>query len=303
MGAGGILLALLLLAGWAHAETVRILAIRVDFQPDTLTTTTGDGTFGSAFRFAEPWAVDPLPHDSLYFDSHLRFLGFYWNEVSGGAVDLEWEIWPRGAEAAYRLPKPMWEYHWNESDERTDEQLAALFRDSWTVADQDPHLRVFDEAGQPRFDAFIVFHAGVGQDFGDDSTPHDIPSAFLAPDPISGAAPHEIRMRDVPGGPELPLRQGLLLPEGENHADYEHGMAGLLVWHVDERSANAGHVASNSVNNDPARRGSPRAPCPRRLPGLADAPNPARFGSRHRGGRAAGHGSWRCPGPSAPICR
>jgi len=229
MGIVGGLAALLLLAGGACAETVRILAIRVDFQPDTLTTTTGDGSFESAFRFAEPWAVDPLPHDSLYFDSHLRFLDFYWKEVSSGAVDLWWEIWPQGAQAAYRLPKPMWEYHWNESDERTDGQLAMLFRDAWTAADEDPDLRVFDGSGTPRFDAFIVFHAGVGQDFGGDSTPHDIPSAFLAPDPNSGAAPHESFMRDVPGGPELAIRQGLILPEGENHGDFEHGMAGLLV--------------------------------------------------------------------------
>jgi len=227
-----VALVLALALAWslpARAETLRLLAIRVDFQPDQLSTTSGDGSFESAFRFDTPWAIDPLPHDSLYFDSQLRFLEHYYSRVSNDSLRLEWEIWPRGGQAAYRLPQPMWHYHWNDGDERTDGQLAELFRAAWALADADPDLRVRDDAGQPRFDAFLVFHAGVGQDFGEDGTPHDIPSAFLSRSTDGTPAAHETSLRDGESGLEVPVRQGLILPEGENHADFEHGLAGLLI--------------------------------------------------------------------------
>lgn len=217
------------LPGAGRAELVRILAIRVDFLPDELATTSGDGSFESAFRFAQPWAIDPLPHDSLYFDSQLRFLADYYRQVSGDSLRLSWEIWPRGAQAAYRLPRPMWHYNWNENAGRTDEQLAELFRDSWALADQDPGLTVRDGQGRPRFDAFVVFHAGVGQDFGEDATPHDIPSAFLSASLDATPTAHECSLRDGEDGLPLILTQGLILPEGENHEEFEHGLAGLLV--------------------------------------------------------------------------
>ncbi len=213
----------------ARAETLRLLAIRVDFQPDQLSTTSGDGRFESAFRFDMPWAIDPLPHDSLYFDSQLRFLEHYYSRVSNNSLQLEWEIWPRGGQTAYTLPQPMWHYHWNDGDERTDGQLAELFRAAWAAADADPALRVRDDSGAPRFDAFLVFHAGVGQDFGEDGTPHDIPSAFLSRSPDGMPAAHETSLRDGESGLEVPVRQGLILPEGENHTDFEHGLAGLLI--------------------------------------------------------------------------
>ncbi|MDP2361085.1 MAG: hypothetical protein Q8O14_10070 [bacterium] len=219
---------LLALAGTARGESLRLLALRVDFQPDTLETTTGDGRFESAFQFSRRWTIDPLPHDSLYFDSHLRFLSHWYGRASQGGLDLEWEIWPRGGQAAYRLPHPMWHYHWNQSRDRTDEQLAELFRHSLEAADADPALAFFNEAGERRFHSVIIFHAGVGQDFGEDDTPHDIPSAWLGA--LDGQTmPHETTVGDETTGLSWTVRQGLILPEGENHENYQHGLAGLLV--------------------------------------------------------------------------
>ena len=199
------------------AETLRLLALRVDFATDTLATTSGDGSFESAFPFAGNWWIDPLPHDSLYFDHQLGALEGYYDLASSGSLALDWEIWPRGAQAAYRLPRPMWHYHWNQDEARTDGQLAELFRDALRAADADPAL-AFLAGGLPRFDAYVIFHAGVGQDFGPDATPHDIPSAFLTDQDVM-----------VGEGPDsLAIRQGLLLPESENHEDFQHGLTGLL---------------------------------------------------------------------------
>jgi M6 family metalloprotease-like protein len=220
---------------------LRVLAVRVEFQPDTLRTTTGDGTFESAFRFERPWAIDPLPHDSLYFADHLSFLDHYYGRVSNGRLRIVSEVWPRGAREAYRLDKPMWHYNWNQSRERTAEQLALLFQDAWLLADADPELEFFAADGQLRFDAFIVFHAGVGQDFGEDGTPHDIPSAYLisadlvGPDLLHQGAVHIADpLRQRPDGSWYnggagQIEAGLILPESENHEDFQHGLAGVLV--------------------------------------------------------------------------
>ena len=225
-------LILLLVALAAHAETRRILVLRVDFQPDTLESTTGDGSFESAFRFAAPGPLDPLPHDSLYVDSHMRFLKHWYGRASRDSLDLDWEIWPRGLQAAYRLDHPMWHYHWNQSAQRTDEQLAELFRHALAKADADEELLLFDGAGNRRFDTVIVMHAGVGQDFGDDDTPHDLPSAWLGPSLDGLPAPHEGTLHDLraPGDTlSWTVGQGLLVPESENHETFSHGLAGLLV--------------------------------------------------------------------------
>lgn len=221
--------------------TLRLLAVRVEFQTDTLRTTTGDGSFESAFRFDRSWAIDPLPHDSLYFADQLSFLDHYYGRVSSGRLRIESEVWPRGATAAYRLEQPMWHYNWNRSRERGDQQLALLFQDAWQAADADEELEFFDAAGQPRFDAFVVFHAGVGQDFGEDSTPHDIPSAYLlAADLVGPELDRQGGVAVADGGRTRPdgsvyaggsgeISAGLVLPEGENHEDFQHGMAGVLV--------------------------------------------------------------------------
>lgn len=216
----------------AQAETRRILVLRVDFQADSLETTTGDGSFESAFRFSEPSPLDPLPHDSLYVDSHLRYLKHWYGRASRGDLDLEWEIWPKGLQAAYRLDHPMWHYHWNQSAQRTDGQLAELFRHALTLADGDSALHFFDEAGQRRFDTVLVLHAGVGQDFGEDATPHDVPSAWLGPSLDGTPAEHAVTVGDVraPGDTlRWTVGQGLLVPESENHDSFTHGLAGLLV--------------------------------------------------------------------------
>ncbi len=204
----------------ALARDLPTLAIRVDFQPDTLETTTGDGSFESAFQFDEAWAIDPLPHDKAYFEDQLLFLRNYYHRVSRGELEIQAEVWPPAAQAAYRLPKKMWQYNWNKDRETTNAQLIQLFRDCWAAADADPALDF------SRFEAFIVFHAGVGQDFGEDSTPHDIPSAWISPFDLEGEA---LLVDDFDGGVQTEITNGLLLPESENHEGFQQGLAGTMV--------------------------------------------------------------------------
>ncbi|MFH0765514.1 MAG: hypothetical protein V2A61_03740 [Calditrichota bacterium] len=208
---------------------VRILALRVEFAQDTLTTTSGDGSMAYAadsplykgFDEDEPIVLDPPPHDSLYFADHLTFLDFYWRKMSNEAVNLTWAVYPSGDSSAYRLPRQMWQYNWNYSDEQLDRGLAELFRDAVQTADADTAIHWSD------WDLVVVFHAGAGSEFdlGYTTTPHDIPSAWMVQrDFETIGLPNGV---PVEGGANY-VKGGLLLPETESHEGVQISLTGAL---------------------------------------------------------------------------
>ena len=69
---------------WPVGDTVDVCAIRIEFVPDSIDGTLGDGTMGSAF--SDSLIIDPLPHDKAYFEDHLAFLEHYYGVVSKGCV-------------------------------------------------------------------------------------------------------------------------------------------------------------------------------------------------------------------------
>jgi M6 family metalloprotease-like protein len=186
----------------------RILAIRVDFIPDTIFTTTGDGTFDSGIP--NTLLVDAIPHNRAYFEDHLRFLGNYFDEVSKGQVTVDtFDVYPQHPDSAYHLPHQMWHYNYNNNQQELNMRLAWLFRDAWLAASVDPSINPSD------YNTFIIFHAGVGQDFnvGFDETPHDIPSAYFAPGDLTTHLDSTI----IVNGDTI--TQGLLLPECEHQQE------------------------------------------------------------------------------------
>jgi hypothetical protein len=148
-------------------DTLRVIAIRVDFQPDTLSTTTGDGSFFYEIPNGEDpenWRIDPPPHDSLYFADQLYALRRYYQRHSRGKLTLTGrhnsgtesggDLFPAGAQAAYTLPYPIWHVNYgNGDDQRLNETLTQLFIDAWTLADTDPDVNLSD------YDLFLIFHA------------------------------------------------------------------------------------------------------------------------------------------------
>ncbi len=193
-----------------QADTLRVLAIRVEFQPDTISTTTGNGTFGSGIP--EDIIIDPLPHDRQYFEDHIAFLQDYFGTVSKGKVTIadDYAVYPEESGEAYTLPNQMWHYNYNSPDPADlDRTLAELFRDSWEAAAADPDVNA------EGYDLFIIYHAGVGQDFdvGFDETPHDIPSAYFDLDDLRDAL-GDPNFAGIPVGDQV-VTGGLLLPESE----------------------------------------------------------------------------------------
>ena len=76
-------------------DTVKILAVMVNFQEDRDGATFGNGKFGSIYsqNYGND-ILDPLPHDRDYFESHLTFVKNYYQKVSNGKVDVQFTILP-----------------------------------------------------------------------------------------------------------------------------------------------------------------------------------------------------------------
>lgn len=154
-------------------DTVKILAVMAEFQPDNDNTTVGNGTFPSIYSKDYGKAiVDPLPHDRNYFKAHLEFVKNYYRKVSNGKLHVEFEVLPNGV----TLSKTMRNYSppINSTDFRV---MGDFTQETWTLADQaNPG---FNFAG---YDLFIIFHAGVGRDVslpGSLGNERDLPSIYF----------------------------------------------------------------------------------------------------------------------------
>lgn len=160
-----------LLARSAIPQTsVRILAVMVDFQQDRDALTTGDGTFQLQSSTAP--LIDPPPHDSTYFKNKILFVENYFRKSSKGILtvsgDLISERITLSNAMAFYSPAP------TAQDNR---KLADLAVESWRKVDS-----VFPGIDFSQYNAFVIFHAGVGRDvnlvslIGENPALHDIPS-------------------------------------------------------------------------------------------------------------------------------
>ena len=163
------------------APAYDVVALRVEFQPDTTRFSTGDGTFaGDPYHGIEP-LIDPLPHDAAYFEAHLAFLEDYVARVSDGKTVVRTHLVP----GVVQLPRSIGAYAPTGLDADSDVErakLARLVHDAWTLAEADI---AFDMSGfVPGRTALLLFHAGVGRDTelsgtSLDRTPEDLPSIFF----------------------------------------------------------------------------------------------------------------------------
>ena len=209
--------------GFASGEpdTLRVLALRVEFQPDDDPETTGDGTFDlSASSEVE---IDPPPHDYDYFERHLRSLKNYYDGVSHGKLILTYDLYPHEPDGSFRLPAFMADYTSGATDAENDSLLAVFFRDALQLADgSDPELTFSS------YHSFLVFHPGAGResDLQRDSQ-KDIPSAFYNFDDFKrylGDKNPEYQGIPVKDGF---VREGLWLPETESQDGFEFGLNGM----------------------------------------------------------------------------
>lgn len=200
--------------------TRRVLALRVSFPPEVPDeeTTSGDGTFDlrptetarSEYRFP----FDLPPHDRTYFESHLEALSNYYRDVSGGRLELTYEVFPRQNDAGYVMDQPLIDFGNGRTRQEINERIVRLFRDALVTADaSDPDLD-FSE-----FDHVVVFHAGLG---GESSNAlNDVLSAFIDREDLETYAEGVL---DLDG---VTVSSGMLLPEAGS-LDGRGGLNGQL---------------------------------------------------------------------------
>ena len=208
---------LMSLSGTAALDTLDLLAIRVDFKRDTIPQTTGDGRFLFARQNANV-IIDAPPHNRAYFEAQLLALKNYYASVSGGKLILRYQVFPAASDDAYHLDQPMNYYAPGRNDPNSDKRLSELLQDGFKKADAAGGVDF------SKFDSFILFHAGVGEDFASDfdNTPNDIASAFLTLEDLrknlgNGSASYQgVSVRNgsffIPDGIILPETQSRDIP-------------------------------------------------------------------------------------------
>lgn len=104
------------------ADTLNIVAIRVQFKTDTSSLTTGDGRFFTRNNLQNGdyseyenytksdtiYPFDRLPHDRLYFEKQLDMLKSYYKKVSRGKLVITSSIFPSNSnETGYSVPNTL----------------------------------------------------------------------------------------------------------------------------------------------------------------------------------------------------
>ncbi len=154
-------------------DSVRILAVMVEFQKDEDANTFGDGTFGTIYSKNYGSSIlDPLPHDKDYFSAHLSFAKYYFAKASGGKVVIDFKV----LDNVIKLNKTMLSYS-PEINTNDIAPLGGFAQDVWKAVDD---LNVVDFS---KYDMFLIFHAGVGRDVtlpGSLGLERDLPSVYLS---------------------------------------------------------------------------------------------------------------------------
>jgi hypothetical protein len=194
-------------ASLAGPDTVRVLALMVQFQQDKDARTTGDGQFDLTTTSSP--VLDSPPHNAAYFRSHLLFLENYYSTVSKGKLI----VLTRLLDQVVTLPTTMGTY--SPGRGTSNLPVANLAVDSWHAADS---LHLVPDFSA--YDAFVVLHAGVGRDLdlageiGYDPTPLDIPSLFFGLNAFKSFYGQDYQGIPVSGG-AFHITNTLIIPETE----------------------------------------------------------------------------------------
>jgi len=157
-----------------NSDSLKILAVMVEFAKDKDTETYGNGKFGTIYsKDYGNDILDPLPHNQQYFADHLTFVKNYFKKVSSGKLNIAYSILPD----IYTVKNPM-RYYSPSSESTTFDELGNLSKEVWRQVDSlNPGFNFAD------YDMFIIFHAGVSRGLitpGSIGLERDIPSIFLS---------------------------------------------------------------------------------------------------------------------------
>lgn len=190
-------------------DTIKILAVMVNFQEDKDAATFGNGKFGTIYsKDYGTKILDPLPHNKEYFESHLLFVKNYFDKVSKGKQVITYTILPD----TFSVSKTMRNYSPpNNSNDFLP--LADFTSEVWTKADQ-----LYPGFNFSSYDLFAIFHAGVGRDItlpGSLGNERDLPSLYLSPKALQNIYSNNFQGFPVSGG-NFKINNSMILPETES---------------------------------------------------------------------------------------
>jgi hypothetical protein len=189
-------------------DTLKILAVMVNFQEDKDAATFGTGKFGSIYtQDYGNKILDPLPHDKTFFESHLEFTKNYFSKVSKGKLNIVYNVLPD----TFSVSQTMRNYS-PENNSTNYSPLGNLSKEVWTLADQ--HYPSFDFSA---YDLFVIFHAGVGRDVtlpGSLGNEKDLPSVYLSPSALEKIFGGTFNGFPVSGG-NFHIMNSMVIPETE----------------------------------------------------------------------------------------
>ncbi len=205
----------------SSVDTIKILAVMVEFQKDADNNTAGDGTFNSIYEknYGDK-IIDPLPHDVNYFSNHLESAKNYFSKVSNGKANVVYQILPQ----VITVSKTMRNY--SPAINSTDfTAMAEFLKEVWTLAgDQQPNFNFSD------FNLFAIFHAGVGRDIslpGSLGNEKDLPSVYLGLNALQkyfGVSFDGIQV----GSSNFKITNSMILPQTENREISSFGQTALF---------------------------------------------------------------------------
>ncbi|MCK5033248.1 MAG: T9SS type A sorting domain-containing protein [Calditrichia bacterium] len=208
-------------------QELKICALRVSFQEDQNSLTTGNGLFLTDTSGVDQFTVDPPPHNRSYFQDQIIAVNNYFLAASRGHLNISGEVFPLSQNNSYQLPNEMNYYNPNTTDDENDRRLAQLLIDAVQLADMDADIDF------SQYDVVTIFHAGVGKDIdvGFDETPQDIPSLYLSLEFFKKALGDTFSGISVDNGNVL-IENGIILPETESQVDYQLALTGIFASNI-----------------------------------------------------------------------
>lgn len=191
-------------------DSLKILAVLVEFHEDKDDATFGNGTFGSIYSKDYGITIlDPLPHNKPYFEDHLTFAENYFKKVSDNKFNLSFSV----LGDVLTVSKTMRNYTPPINDLNDLSPIANFAEEVWKLADK--HYTNIDFSD---YDLFVIFHAGAGKDVslpGSIGNERDLPSVYLSEKSLKEVYGDDFQGFPVNGG-SFNIFNSAILPETES---------------------------------------------------------------------------------------
>ncbi len=193
-----------------QSDSLKILAVLVEFKEDKDDATFGNGKFGTIYSKDYGLTIlDPLPHDKPYFEDHLTFAKNYFNKVSNGKFNISYTV----LGDILTVSDMMRNYTPPINDLNDLSPIGNFAEEVWQLAD-----KRYSNIDFSQYDLFVIFHAGAGKDVslpGSIGNERDLPSVYLSEKSLKNIYGNDFQGFPMNGG-SFNINNSAILPETES---------------------------------------------------------------------------------------